>query len=245
MYRELTWDVPGCTWIYLDLPGMHRDIPIYYPGYPGDLPGLHWDALGCTGMHWDLPGMHWDALGFTWDALGYPGGFRGGRYALAKYAGLNAPMVTSRETPATSRLPPGYLPATSREPPGLSRGRPPRHRILSPARIPYGHPDSPGLSRGTARTLPGHPTYSTGAGTRPNGQRYGSSGNCGERQDAAGLPGPPPSSPRREGESGENGLESALLPSDGCQSPPASASSAQGRPPYMGRRERESGEICA
>ena len=115
--------------MYKDVPGMHRDLP----GMHLDLSWLHWAALGCTGMHWDIPMTY----------PGYPGGFRGGRYALAKYAGLNAPMVTSQETPVTSRLPPGYLPAS----PGLSRGRPPRHRRLSPVRIPYGHPDSPGLSR--------------------------------------------------------------------------------------------------
>lgn len=209
--------------MYRDVPGLTQDLPGMYLDVPG-CTGLHWDALGCTGIFRGIPGRALCPCKI--------------RRPKCPYGHLPGNPVTSRPLPSTSRALPGYLP-------GLSRGRPPRHRRLSPARIPYGHPDSPGLSRGTARTLPGHPTYSTGAGTRPTGQRYGSSGNCGERQDAAGLPGPPPSSPRREGESGENGLESALLPSDGCQPLATSASAVQGRPPCMGRRERESGEICA
>ena len=192
-------------------------------------------------MYWDIPGFTWAAPGYPHVLPGISRGIPGRALCPCKIRRPKCPYGHLPGNPVTSRP----LPATSRLPPGLSRGRPPRPRRLSPVRIPYGHPGSPGLSRGTALTLRGHPTSSTGAGTLPNGQRYGSSGNCGERQDTAGLPGPPPSSPRREGESGENGLESALCPSDGCQSPPASASAVQGRPPCMGRRERESGEICA
>ena len=142
-------------------------------------------------------------------------------------------MVTSRETPGTSR----HLP-------GLARGE--RHAIadypspVSPM-VTRVHPDSPGE---TARTLPGHPAYSTGAGTRPNGQRYGSSGNSDESVRAVVLHGSPPSSSRREREGGEIGAEWAISHDDRVAGALASARAAQGRPPYLARRERESGENC-
>jgi hypothetical protein len=124
MYRELTWDVPGCT---RDLPWLHRDIPIYYPGYPGDLPRLHRDIpgiyLGCTGISRGIPGR-----------------------ALC-------PCKIRRPKCPYGHLPgnPGYLPATSRLPPGVERHAtayyPPPVSPMVTRTLPGSPGEPPGLSR--------------------------------------------------------------------------------------------------
>ena len=146
MYRELTWDVPGCTWIYLGCTGIS-------PYTTRDIPGIY---LGCTGMHWDALGFTWDALGCTGISRGIPGralcpckirrpkcpyGHLPGNPGYLPASPGNLPAFPGVDRHATAYYPPPVSPMVTRtlpgspgEPPGLSRDIRPTQQVRELAR---------------------------------------------------------------------------------------------------------------